>query len=395
MALHTPTLLLANALVMGLSGSLLLYSWWRGREESTLLWMGSLLLLAVPGIFLNALRGLGMDYVPVVLGNIILLLATAMHWTAIRVFAGRAPWWPGLFGGATLWALLCLVPGFYQSVELRVPVYSLLVILYMLASVAELLRSQQSLGVSIVPALVLMFCHAGFYSVRMALDPGAPLGASSASAFFAIVVIESMLYAVGAGFVTLSMVKERAEAHYREASLTDPLTGIGNRRAFTEAAQALLDRGNGEPRRLALLICDLDNFKQVNDRLGHPAGDWVLKRFAEVLRHQMGEQAVYGRIGGEEFACLLEIEPGQARNLAERIRREFASRVREQGTLSVSIGIAVTGLGGLDLSRLLSLADAALYQAKREGRDKVVLSELQVPVQPEEFADAEPCRRFR
>jgi predicted signal transduction protein with EAL and GGDEF domain len=63
--------------------------------------------------------------------------------------------------------------------------------------------------------------------------------------------------------------------------------------------------------------------------------------------------------------------------------------------LSVSIGIAVTGLGGLDLSRLLSLADAALYQAKREGRDKVVLSELQVPVQPEEFADAEPCRRFR
>jgi len=393
MGLHTPTLLLANALVMSLSGSLLLYSWWRGREERTLLWMGSLLLLAVPGIIMNTLRGMGFDYVPIILGNIILLLATAMHWTAMRVFAGRQLHWPGLLAGPMLWTLLCLWPTFYSSVELRVPLYSLLVIAYMLASASELLRSRRQLGVSIAPALVLMCCHGGFYSVRLVLDPGAPLGASSSSAFFAIVVIESMLYAVGAGFITLSMVKERAEAHYREASLTDPLTGIGNRRAFTQAAQRLLDQGSGAPRRLALLLCDLDNFKQVNDRLGHPAGDWVLRRFAEVLGRHMGPQAVFGRVGGEEFACLVEAEPAEALALAERIRADFAASVREQGALSTSIGIATAAIGGLDLSRLLSRADAALYQAKHDGRDRVVLSELQV--QLSEVGKTESRRRFR
>lgn len=393
MGLHIPTLLLVNALVMGLSGSLLLYSWWRGRDERTLLWMGSLLLLAVPGIIMNTLRGMGFDYVPIILGNIILLLATAMHWTAMRVFAGRSLWWPGLLAGPVLWALLSLWPAFYQSVELRVPVYSLLVIGYMLASASELWRSRWQLDVSIAPALVLMACHGGFYSVRLFLDPGAPLGASSSSAFFAVVVIESMLYAVGAGFITLSMVKERAEAHYREASLTDALTGIGNRRAFTQAAQKLLERSAGEPRRLALLLCDLDNFKQVNDRLGHPAGDWVLRRFAEVLVQHMGPGAVFGRIGGEEFACLVEAEHGEALALAERIRKDFSTSVREQGPLSTSIGIATAAIGGLDLSRLLSLADAALYQAKHEGRDRVVLSELQA--QLSDVGETERRRRFR
>lgn len=377
MGLHTPSLLLANAMVLGLSGALLLYSWSRGREERTLLWMGALLVLAVPGIVMNTLRGMGFDYVPIVLGNMILLLCTAMHWTAVRVFCGRRACWPGLLLAPGVWGLLCLWPAFYADVGLRLLTYSLFMVLSMLASISELLRSRQRLNVAIGPAMVLMLGHAGFYLARPFLDAGSPLGVTSSSNFFPLVVIESMLYAVGAGFVTLAMVKERAEAFYRVASLTDPLTQIGNRRAFTQAAQQLLDQAQRNGRPLALLLADLDNFKQVNDQLGHPVGDWVLQRFALVLQDTAGAAAVIGRIGGEEFACLLQGSAEQAVELAERIRRDFAAQVREQGALSASasIGIASAPPAALELSRLLSRADAALYQAKRSGRDRVVLAE--------------------
>lgn len=393
MGLHTPTLLLVNALVLGLSGALLLYSWSRGREERTLLWMGALLILAVPGIVMNTLRGMGYDYVPIVLGNMLLLLATVMHWTAVRVFCGRPPCWTGLVAAPGVWGLLCLWPAFYADVGMRLLTYSLLMILSMLASISELLRSRRHLNVSIGPSMVLMSCHAGFYLARPFLDPGSPLGVSSSSNFFPVVVIESMLYAIGAGFVTLAMVKERAEAFYRAASLTDPLTQIGNRRAFTQAAQRLLEQGQRSARPLSLLLADLDNFKQVNDQLGHPVGDWVLQQFAQVLQAHAGPEAVFGRIGGEEFACLLPGDAQRARELAEGVRRAFATQVREQGELSVSIGIASAPPAGLDLSRLLSLADVALYQAKRGGRDRVAVAETADLVP--EAASTEQRRRFR
>lgn len=395
MGLHTPSLLLANALVLGLSGALLLYSWSRGREERTLLWMGALLILAVPGIVMNTLRGMGFDYVPIVLGNMILLLCTTMNWTAVRVFCGRAAWWPGLLVVPSVWGLMCLWPLFYADVGLRLLTYSLLMVLSMLASISELLRSRSQLNVAIGPAMVLMVCHAGFYLARPFLDAGSPLGVTGSSHFFPLVVIESMLYAVGAGFVTLAMVKERAEAYYRVASLTDPLTQIGNRRAFTQDAQALLDRAPRNGRPLALMLADLDNFKQVNDRLGHPIGDWVLQRFATVLQARLGSGAVFGRIGGEEFACLLEGSAEQARALAEQIRSDFAAQVREHGVLSVSIGIACARPAALELSRLLSQADAALYEAKRGGRDRVVLAETPNPVLDADAVNPEQRRRFR
>lgn len=399
MGLHTPSLLLANALVLGLSGALLLYSWSRGREERTLLWMGALLILAVPGIVMNTLRGLGIDYVPIVLGNMTLLLATAMHWTAIRVFCGRRPCWPGLLAAPGVWALLCLWPAFYNDVGLRLLSYSLLMLLGMLVSIWELLRSRHRLSVSTGPAMVLMLCHAGFYVARPFLDSGSPLGVPTSSNFFPVVVIESMLYAIGAGFVTLAMVKERAEAHYRIASLTDPLTQIGNRRAFTQSAEQLLEQARQDGRRLSLLLADLDNFKQVNDQLGHPVGDWVLQRFAEVLQERAGAGSVFGRIGGEEFACQVEGNAEQARRLAEQIRGDFSRRVCERGVLSVSIGVTGVPSAGLELSQLLSLADAALYQAKRDGRDRVAVAEPELEAERQDLVfDAvspEQRRRFR
>lgn len=372
--LHIPTLLLVNSLVMGLSGALLLFSWWSARQDRTLLWMGAVLILGVLGILLVTLRGRGFDYVPIVFGNMVVLLASGMQWMAVRVFCGRRVLWPGLLAGPLIWALLCLWPAFYQDINLRIPVYSLLVVTQMAVTLHELLRSRQRLPVSIAPALALITCHLLFFALRPFVDPSVSTGGITPSRFFGWAVIESMLYAIGASFVMLVMVKERAEVYYRNASLTDPLTQIGNRRAFTQDAQRLLERNLHSARPLSLLICDLDNFKRVNDQLGHPVGDQVLQCFSRVLKEQLDDVAVYGRVGGEEFACLVEAEPEQALLLAERVRGAFARSVREHGTLSVSIGIATAPPAELQLPRLLALADAALYQAKREGRDRVVLA---------------------
>src|SRR5690606_20155143 len=113
----------------------------------------------------------------------------------------------------------------------------------------------------------------------------------------------------------------------------------------------------------------------------------------EVLRCSVGEGAVFGRVGGEEFACLVELDAAQACELGERIRAGFAASVRDKGDLSVSIGIASAPPAALDLSRLLSQADAALYQAKRSGRNRVVLAEA--PDQALDAVNSEQRRRFR
>lgn len=391
MILDIPTLLVANTLVMGLCGGLLISTWWRGRVERTLLWMGSSLLITAAGIVITALRGVGIDTLSIILGNALVLLAVAMYWAGMRAFVGRRVPLVLLLAGASLWCLLGLWPVFLQSTSLRLALFCGLVVLYMVATLFELLRMPRKQGLSIVPATLLLGSHCGFYLMRLLADSGSPLNNGS-SAFFGWVLIESMLYSVGAGFIALSLVKERAEVHYRAASLTDPLTGIGNRRAFTHSVENLLKSIAEQPRTLALLVCDLDNFKQINDRLGHPVGDWVIQCFAQALRDSLKPHDIFGRIGGEEFACLLETDRDGAVVVAEAIRLAFKQRVQEQGTMSASIGIACASSARLDISRLLSLADGALYQAKNNGRDRVVVADLYAQ---NDVKKTEQVRRFR
>jgi diguanylate cyclase (GGDEF)-like protein len=191
------------------------------------------------------------------------------------------------------------------------------------------------------------------------------------SPLFAWVLLETMLYAVGMAFVGLSMVKERAEARFRLAAHIDPLTGIGNRRAFISAGEQLLRRSAAQHQPVALLLCDLDGFKAINDLHGHPEGDRVLCDFARSLQAHLSETDVFGRIGGEEFACLLADGEERAQALAERIREDFFARSSAACAQSVSIGVAGSDTAGHDLEQLLIRADKALYQAKALGRNRV------------------------
>ena len=150
----------------------------------------------------------------------------------------------------------------------------------------------------------------------------------------------------------------------RELAEHDPLTGLRNRRGFEQ----------GLAGRRALLICDLDHFKRVNDTLGHPAGDDVLCRFADLLRACTREDDAAIRLGGEEFALVLsDVGEREALAVAERLRREVAAEFRDFPVgISVSVGIADAAAGD-DPELLVRAANRALFAAKRLGRDRCVV----------------------
>jgi diguanylate cyclase (GGDEF)-like protein len=160
----------------------------------------------------------------------------------------------------------------------------------------------------------------------------------------------------------------RALAAMRLA-LTDALTGLGNQRHFHERLQRDLDRAQAERFPVALCLVDVDDFKRINDRYGHPVGDRVLREVAANLRH--GGEAF--RLGGDEFALILsgEDEHG-AVAVAEAVVERLASLECAPGDqVSVSAGVATYPQHGLGRSELLRLADEALYAAKNAGKNRV------------------------
>lgn len=159
-----------------------------------------------------------------------------------------------------------------------------------------------------------------------------------------------------------------------DLSRTDPLTGLMNRRSFFERGSIELLRCQRFPQALCVWMLDLDHFKSVNDRFGHQAGDTALKSLADVLRQNVRATDFIARLGGEEFAVIMVPSTlDQALEVAERARLAVASIGLPEGNLATSIGLASwNGTEGLE--DLMKRADAALYEAKNLGRNRVVLA---------------------
>jgi diguanylate cyclase (GGDEF)-like protein len=188
-------------------------------------------------------------------------------------------------------------------------------------------------------------------------------------------------------FLVLAMTKERDELRHRTAARTDPLTGIANRRAFMDGAARLIERHGRTGAPVAVLLFDLDHFKQINDAHGHFVGDQVLQSFAAIALETLRVGDLFGRLGGEEFAALLpEVSPQDALAVAERIRAAVAARCAGVAgrpvAATVSVGVAA-GDAPLPLGPLLEAADAALYRAKASGRNRVKAARLGEPREPE------------
>jgi diguanylate cyclase (GGDEF)-like protein len=159
-------------------------------------------------------------------------------------------------------------------------------------------------------------------------------------------------------------------------SVTDPLTGLNNRRRMLEVLENEVRRSRRLDHTFAVLMADVDHFKQYNDAHGHPAGDEVLKRVAGVLRDSTRDVDFVARYGGEEFFVLMpELSAEAAAEVAERIRTRLAVEPLLAGEVTVSFGVAEFPANGDSGERLISVADSVLYQAKKEGRDQVVIAQ--------------------
>ncbi|WP_298337453.1 GGDEF domain-containing protein [uncultured Erythrobacter sp.] len=187
----------------------------------------------------------------------------------------------------------------------------------------------------------------------------------------------------------------------RESSSRDTLTGLHNRASFEQAMLQLLPRAQKEGRPLSLVVADIDHFKQVNDIWGHQSGDRAISSFGKLINEMVRGCDTAGRVGGEEFCIAVWNCPNEpAERLAERIRQAFAqlshAGLNDDIRLTASFGVA-TAQDGESYERLFARADAALYDAKSHGRNRVENAERERIAVPESIEDAaeRPLRAFK
>ena len=210
---------------------------------------------------------------------------------------------------------------------------------------------------------------------------GEQLAITSATEANTAVMLGVVVLATWFPFTLLYLVIQRLVSRLRHLSSHDPLTGLLNRRAWEEALAVERLRLHRAPRFTALLVVDIDHFKRLNDQHGHSAGDAALVTVARALKATARGTDVVARLGGEEFGMLLpDTDVAGAGLAAERVREAVAQlRImvgEAPAPVTVSVGAAVLpprNTTGLTLDSLLRRADAALYRAKAEGRNRVVI----------------------
>ncbi len=170
--------------------------------------------------------------------------------------------------------------------------------------------------------------------------------------------------------------RRQLEAELQRLATTDPLTGALNRRQIFELGQQALRRLRQSKQAFGLLMIDIDHFKRINDRHGHPMGDAALQHVVNCLRSGLRQTDLIGRVGGEEFAIMLPMtSTDDALRIAERLRARVAAKPLKQGStticMTISIGLATARHTDHTLEQIIARADTQLYRAKESGRNKV------------------------
>jgi diguanylate cyclase (GGDEF)-like protein len=378
MSLDSITLYIMATMVAALLGAMLLFF---GSQEKNpaLKWWGTAYLLGAASVALWTMASHILGETLSLALNAVGFVACGMVWNAARVFHGRKPNLPGLVIGAIAWvtAVTTLDP---QAHELRLTIGAAIVATYAALTATELWSERRKQLQRRWPALTVPVLHGFVLMLPIMLGdilrPGDEKFATSI--WVTIFSIELMLYAVGTVFVIFMLVSERTVSAHKTAASVDPLTGLFNRRGFAEACTRVIDREAKAGRPVSVLIFDIDHFKGINDRFGHPAGDEILKLFSTIVVNNLRISDLSGRIGGEEFAALLPCSLEEGVLVAERVREAFEGSdiVVEEGKVDTTVSIGVAGgPAGTELEVLLAAADTALYQAKRGGRNRVETAE--------------------
>jgi diguanylate cyclase (GGDEF)-like protein len=378
MSLDSITLYLVATMVAALLGAMLLF-FGRQENDSALKWWGTAYLLGAASVGLWTVASQALGEMLSLAVNAVGFIACGMVWNAARVFHGRKPNLLGLVLGAIVWIATVVTLDPKES-ALRLTIGAAIVAIYAALTATELWSERRKSLKQRWPAIAIPVLHGCVLMAPILLgDILHPAGEKFGSSVWVTVFsIELVLYAVGTVFVIFMLVSDRTVTAHKTAASMDPLTGMLNRRGFAEACARLIEREAKGGRPVTVLIFDIDHFKSINDRFGHPAGDELLKLFATLVISSLRISDLSGRIGGEEFAALLPCPLEEGVVAAERVREAFAGSgiVCEQGPVDTTVSIGVAGgPAGTELEVLLAAADTALYQAKRGGRNRVEAAE--------------------
>src|SRR5579871_1900746 len=378
MSLDTSTLYAVATMIAALLGMMLLFFGFQERIVA-LKWWGSAYLVGAASVALWTFGAARFGETFALALNAVGFLTCGMVWNASRLFHGRKPSYPGIMLGALAWvaAVMSLPAG---ATALRMTVGAAIVAVYAALTATELWTERRRALQKRWPSVAVPVLHGFVLMLPILLgDLLHPHDvAFEHSMYVTIFAVELFLYAVGTVFLIFMLVSERAVTVHKNAASVDPLTGMFNRRGFAEACARVIEREAKAGRPLCVMIFDIDHFKGINDRFGHPAGDEILKLFATVVVNGLRLSDLSGRIGGEEFAALLPCSLEEGVLVAERVREAFEASdiVVEEGKVDTTVSIGVAGgPAGTELEVLLAAADTALYQAKRSGRNRVEAAE--------------------
>jgi len=374
-----PLTLLTMTIALALAASLYLAIEWRTiREPALLFWSAGFALISI-GSTLALLRSSGLLLVGIWFANGLLVTS---HWL---FFAGVARFTETRLSRAWLlmvavWLAMLLLPSGPEWSKIMLVVNSLLIASITIRASFLLRPRGKSLGAGAAQLRFVLLGHGLFYLAKTfpVLVPGTLIDLAS---FQGLIIKVSLVEGVMAlMLIALSMtgtVRYRREKRIERLAARDPLTAMYNRRALEARAPNLLNEVSAA-RPGALLLIDIDNFKQVNDLHGHAAGDQLLVALGEMIRRSLPEGSLAARLGGDEFVMLLrDASPERITGLGDLLRQQFQSTAAQAfatpEAVTLSIGASLFDQPPASLAALIEQGDAALYQSKRGGRDSLRL----------------------
>jgi diguanylate cyclase (GGDEF)-like protein len=373
MLLDPFTLLVVSAFTLAVAAALLLAAWLHQRQVNALVVWAAAFGLGAIATALIISRGHLPTFWTITIANTALACGYGLLWSGARLFDGRRVMPIVALLGAGLWLVAYPLPEVHADATYRAVIMAMIGASYTLAAAFELWRDRRDNLRYRWPVIGLLILHAVAVLLRILLA-GTELTTIEITELASFVMFETVLLSMCCAYLLPGMVGERVASRHMTDARIDPLTGINNRRSFIEQGERIVLRCVQDKRPVALLLCDLDHFKAVNDEHGHAAGDRVLIAFCRLAEEQLRPSDLLARLGGEEFVCLLpDLSAKDALSVADRLRLAFADAPqRIEGDVfrcTVSIGLAVSDATCSDLYALLTNADRALYRAKKGGRN--------------------------
>jgi len=387
MQFDIPSLLVAVALANIFCAGARLLLW---RMHSNIPGLGRWALAGAAGalsLFLIFFYGIKQWSSVLSLAQLFVVIGLMLVWDGFRRFIGKLSVSPKVIAGITLLVLIWIATAQLQdSIQLRAIGNTVLVAALSALIAYELLTVRKPTSLAMRVTGWIYAINAAVFLIRAILtdQSASPVGLLNPNGFAAFMLLWWLFITIAVTLGMVLMTSERLQLDLDSKANSDPLTGALNRRAFSLIAEKEMARSHRYGTPLSLLMMDLDKFKQINDQLGHEAGDAILRRFVTIAEGLLRDEGVFCRFGGEEFVALIpNASAEQALVAAERLRTTFATDSQildKSGFATVSIGIAELEQEE-KIESLLCRADVALYRAKEKGRNCCEVAKSSVSLQ--------------